>query len=317
MQKMSKKILFFGNERLATGVNTAASTLQDLIAHGYEVAAVVVAQNPAGASRQARQLEVALVAQEHGIPLLSPNNLQDPAIQQELAAYNAQAAVLIAYGKIVPRNILELFPCGIINVHPSLLPLHRGSTPIESVILDGSRETGVSLMQLAEKMDAGPVYAQETVPLSGRESKQGLADQLSSLGLDLLLQNLPAILDGSAESAPQDETQATYDPHIKKQAGIIDWTKPAARIEKEVRAYAGWPRSRASIGYTDIIVTASHVIEDNDSSDASHIPGSLWLANAKQLGFHTARGVLIIDSLIPAGKKEMTAQAFLAGYQPG
>lgn len=313
---MSKKILFFGNERLATGVTTTACTLQDLIAHGYEVAAVVVAQNPIGASRQARQLEVAMVAEEHNIPLIAPDNLKDTATQEALAAYQAEAGVLVAYGKLVPPEILQLFPSGIINVHPSLLPLHRGSTPIESVILEGAHETGVSLMRLVPKMDAGPLYAQESVPLSGRESKQGLVDQLSSIGLELLLQNLPAILDGMAEATTQDESLATYDPHITKQNGIIDWSKPAIQLEREVRAYAGWPRSRTRIGYTDITITASHILEAPDTSEGNSEPGSLWLGDPKQLGFHTGGGVLIIDMLVPSGKKEMSAQAFLAGYKP-
>ncbi len=307
---MSKKILFFGNERLATGVSTVAPVLQDLIAHGYEIGTVVVAQNQAAASRQARPLEVARVAQEHGIPLLSPTDLNDIATQQQLASFGATAAVLIAYGKIVPAAVLELFPGGIVNIHPSLLPLHRGPTPIESVILEGAAQTGVSLMKLVAKMDAGPVYAQETLPLAGTESKQGLADQLSSLGLSLLLECLPAILDGSATATPQDDSQATYDEHIDKAASEIDWTKPAERLEREIRAYYGWPRSRASFGYTEAIITAAHITE------GSGTPGDLWLDGGKQIGRYTGDGVLVIDSLIPSGKREMSGQAFLAGYKP-
>lgn len=307
---MSKRILFFGNERLATGVTTAAPALQDLIAHGYEVAAVVVAQSPLGASRRARPLEVALIAEQHGIPLLSVSNLQDSTTLQQLAAYQAQAAVLIAYGKIVPQAVLDIFPRGIINIHPSLLPLHRGSTPIESVILDGDHETGVSLMQLSSKMDAGPVYAQEKIVLTGRETKQGLADQLASLGVELLRQHLPRILDGSLTPHAQDETQATYDAQIEKEDGVIDWTKSAERLEREVRAYFGWPRSRTKIGYTDIIITASHVAEGSGQ------PGDLWLGDGKALGFYTGNQILVIDKLIPTGRNEMTATAFLAGYKP-
>ncbi len=315
---MSKKILFFGNERLATGVSTTAPILQDLIAHGYEVSAVVVAQNDIGKSRQARQLEVALVAQEHDIPLLSPGDLSDPKAHEQLAAYGAQAAVLIAYGKIVPPAVLALFPRGIVNLHPSLLPQHRGSTPIESVILDGTRETGVSLMRLAEKMDAGPVYAQTAAALSGRESKQGLADQLSSIGLELLREHLPGIMDGTLSPVPQDETGATYDDHIDKAHSAIDWSKPAERIEREIRAYSGWPRSRANFGYTEVIITGAHIQEPKNNEDevASTTPGSLWLDGSKQIGMTTGHGILVIDSLIPAGKREMSAQAFLAGYKP-
>jgi methionyl-tRNA formyltransferase len=304
---MSKKILFFGNERLATGVSTTTPALQALIGHGYDVAAIVVAQADTGKSRQARPLEVAAVAKQHNIPLLSPVNLV--AARDELAAYGADAAVLIAYGKIIPPEVLGIFPAGIINIHPSLLPLHRGSTPLENVILGGAHETGVSLMKLSEKMDTGPIYAQETLPLSGKETKQDLADRLSAIGTDMLLQDFPAILDSSLDPTPQDKTGASLDPHISKADGVIDWSKPASRLEREVRAYAGWPRSRTSLGGTDVIITAAH------ASEGSGTPGSLQI-DGKQLGIYCGQGMLAITSLIPAGKREMPAEAFLAGYKP-
>lgn len=303
---MSKKILFFGNERLATGVTTAAPTLRGLIGAGYEIPAIVVAQNDTGKSRNARELEVAGVAAEHGIPLLSPADLKQA--RDELAAYGAQAAVLIAYGKIIPPEVLDIFPAGIVNIHPSLLPLHRGSTPIEAAMLDGAAETGVSLMRLSEKMDAGPLYAREKVSLNGEESKQALAGELAAIGTTILLEHLPAILDGSAQAAPQDETGATYDAHITKADGIIDWSKQAARLEREIRAYAGWPRSRARLGGTDAIITAAH------TADGSGTPGELRIER-KELAVYCGEGLLVIDTLVPAGKREMPAAAFLAGYK--
>jgi methionyl-tRNA formyltransferase len=302
---MSKKILFFGNERLATGTTTAAPALNGLLEAGYEVAAVVVAQNEPGKSRKARQLEVAAIAEKHGIPLLSPADLS--AAKDELAAYGAEAAVLIAYGKIVPAEVLEVFPKGIVNIHPSLLPLRRGSTPIESVILDGSAETGVSLMRLSEKMDAGPVYDRKTVPLNGGETKQALADKLAALGVEMLLGQLPGILDGTARPAAQDEAAATYGAHIHKRDGWIDWQKPAARLEREVRAYAGWPRSRTMLGATEVVITAAHAEAESGVPSQLHTEG-------KKLGVYTGDGLLMIDSLVPAGKREMTAAAFRAGY---
>lgn len=303
---MSKKILFFGNERLATGATTAAPALNALIAAGYEVAAVIVAQNDAGKSRKARPLEVAEAAAKHGIPVLSPVNLVQA--KDELAAFGAQAGVLIAYGKIVPPEVLELFPAGIINIHPSLLPLHRGSTPIESAILDGEARTGVSLMKLSAKMDAGPLYARKSLPLTGTETKQALADTLAAMGTDILIGQLPGILDGSVQPKPQEENAATYDGHISKADGVIDWSKPAARLEREIRAYSQWPRSRTTLGMTDVIVTAAHTTEG--SAD----PGTLQIEN-KQISVACGENMLVIDSLIPSGKREMTGPAFLAGYK--
>jgi methionyl-tRNA formyltransferase len=303
---MSHRILFFGNERLATGLPTDAPVFRALIEAGYDIAAVIVAQDETGPSRKGRPLEIAELAQQHNIPVHAPAKLSE--IKVDLANYKAEAAILIAYGDLVPPAIIELFPRGIINLHPSLLPKHRGPIPIESVILSGETETGVSLMSLVKEMDAGPVYAQAKLSLTGTESKQELAGALHNTGKDLITQHLPSILDGSLQPQPQNDTAATFDERIQKEAGIVDWQKPAIQLEREVRAYAFWPRSRTKLGNYDVIITAAHVIEGSGK------PGALYLEN-KQLGVHTGEGILMIDTLIPAGKKEMSAQAFRAGYK--
>ncbi|MDB5175361.1 MAG: fmt, methionyl-tRNA formyltransferase [Candidatus Saccharibacteria bacterium] len=306
----SARLVFFGNERLATGLSTDLSILRGLIAAGYTIAAIVVGQEDGRSSRKTRPLEIAALAQEHGIPVLAPGKLSD--IQDELAAYQAEAGVLAAYGKLVPQSVIDIFPAGIVNIHPSLLPRHRGSIPIEGAILQGDSETGVSLMQLVSKMDAGPVYAQETVLLNGQETKQQLANQLAELGRDMLVQYLPAILTRSLTPSPQDDAAATYDSRLKKEDGIIEidgWMQPAIVLERKVRALAGWPRVRTTLGTTEMIITAAHVREGEGE------PGTLWI-DGKQLGIHCQDGILVIDSLIPAGRKEMTAAAYLAGYKP-
>jgi methionyl-tRNA formyltransferase len=308
MRKMSKKILFFGNERLATGVTTAAPTLQALINAGYEVAAVVVAQGEIGKSRKPRDLEVARIAEGQGIPVIGPAKLDEA--KDDIKKYGAEAAVLVAYGKIVPQAVIDLFPGGIINIHPSLLPKHRGPTPIEGVILEGTTETGVSLMRLTSQMDAGPVYDQQKVELRGDETKQFIADQLLDLGKDMLLERLPAILDGSLGGREQDDEHATYDTKITKEDTELDFVrKDAVRLAREVRAFAGWPRSRAMIGTTEVIVTEAHAENFNGT------PGTMWL-QPKRLGMHCKEGTLMIEKLLLPGKKEMPAQAFLAGYKP-
>ena len=305
---MSKRILFFGNERLATGVHSSVPTLRALLNADYEIPAIVIAQNQTGKSRRERLLEVSETAQKRNIPLLSPVDLAEA--RDQLAGFGAEAAVLIAYGKIVPAAILDLFPRGVINVHPSLLPRHRGPAPIENTILNGDEETGVSLMRLAAEMDTGPVYAQRTLSLNGNETKQELADRLLALGADLVMEYLPKVLDGSAEPIPQDEAAATYDHLITKADGLVDWTKSALRLEREVRAYAGWPRSRTAFFGKEAVVTKAHVAGTGGAGQ----PGGLRI-EGRELGVYTGQGVLVIDSLIPAGKKEMTAAAFLAGYK--
>ena len=303
---MGETLLFFGNERLATGITSQALVLQALLAAGYNIPAIVVAQEEQSNSRKARPLEVSAVAEARGIQVLSPVKLSED--KDKLQAFGAPAAVLAAYGKIVPQEIIDIFPKGIINIHPSLLPKHRGPTPLESAILQGDKETGVSLMQLVAKMDAGPVYAQETVLLRGDETKQILADQLAHIGANMLIQYLPDILSGKLKPAKQDDLKATYDKKVEKSASEIDWNKPAEELEREVRAYAGWPRSRTVLAKRDVIITKAHVAAGDGAV------GTLWLEPG-QLGVHTSKGVLVVDALIPSGKKEMTAQAFLAGYQ--
>jgi methionyl-tRNA formyltransferase len=302
-----QRILFFGNERLATGVTTTAPTLQALIAAGYDVQAVVVAQSDLGSTRKPRPLEVAEVAAKHGIPLLTPAKLSDA--EDDLKQYGAEAAILVAFGKIIPESTINIFPNGIINIHPSLLPKHRGPTPIESVIIEGEEVTGVSLMRLVARMDAGPIYAQQSVKLKGNETKQALADQLLALGSRMLLEHLPAILAGEIMPKVQEEIRATRDEKISKDATELDFQQSAEQVVRQVRAYAGWPRSRAKIGTTEVIITEAHTTDINGTA------GTLWM-DSQELGVHCDSGTLIIDKLILPGKKEMTGAAFLAGYKP-
>ncbi len=302
----SKTVVFFGNERLATGVHTTTPTLIGLVKAGYEVAAVVVNQDDYK-SRSSRDLEIEITAKRHNIPVLKPNKLIN--IKDELESFGAIAGILAAYGKIIPSSIINLFPSGIINIHPSLLPKGRGSTPIEQVILDGSKETGVSIMQLAEDMDGGPVFAQTKLKLNGNETKQGLADNLLKLGSQVLIEHLPGILSGTNKAVPQDESLATYNDMIKKEDGIIDWHKPAEEIEREVRAYRFWPKSRTTLGRQELILTEASV-----SKRPTIDPGQVVI-EASSLFVGCGHDLLEITKLQPVNKPEMSAQAFLAGYR--
>lgn len=304
MKKTSKTVVFFGNERLATGVKTDAPVLRGLIKAGYKVAAVVSSYER-GTSRTARDLEVEHITKEHDIPLLLPDRPKD--ILDNLASYKADIGVLVAYGRIVPESVISLFPHGIINIHPSLLPRHRGPTPIESVILAGDKKTGVSIMSLAKEMDAGPVYGQSEVELTGTESKQELADRLLEIGKAMLLELLPGVFSGEVVSIPQDGSRATYDGLISKEDGIIDWTKPAELIEREIRAFMEWPKSRTMIAGKDIVITQASVIQKTGRTGVIE-------ASDRRLFAYCGKDTLVIEKLKPAGKNEMTAQAFLAGY---
>ncbi len=311
MKKTSETIVFFGNERLATGVTTSTPTLRALIEAGYTIGAVVSNETP-GNSRKLRELEIAAVAKEHGIPLFLPSHPDE--IKNQIREIGAIAAVLVAYGRIVPEEIINIFPKGIINIHPSLLPLHRGPTPLESVILEGATKTGVSIMRLVRAMDAGPVYAQREVPMTGSESKQDLSDILSMLGSEMIIEHLPAIIAGTLPALPQDDKKATYDKLLKKDDGIIDWQKPAAQIEREVRAFTEWPKTRTAIAGKDVIITKAHLADYEFHSDPENVPVPFITPDGKVGIPSHSEGVLVIDRLKPAGKNEMTAEAFIAGY---
>ena len=163
-------------------------------------------------------------------------------------------------------------------------------------------------MSLSAGMDSGPVYGQSIIQLSGNETKQQLADQLLNIGKDMITELLPQIIDGSLQPVAQDDNKATYDKMIDRSASVIDWKKSALQLEREVRAYAVWPRSRTTINNIEVIVTESHI------TDGIGKIGSTWKDN-KSLGFYTGDGVLVIDRLIPVGKKEMDIASFLAGHQ--
>jgi methionyl-tRNA formyltransferase len=291
------RLVFFGNERLATGLSlTNTPTLKALINNGYEVAAVV-SHYSEGRSRKPRPLEIAEVAKGHNIPLLLPDNLTDT--KEQLEKFGAEAAILVAYGKIIPKNIIDIFPRGIINIHPSLLPKYRGPTPIEQAILDGASQTGVSIMQLTPEMDAGPVFTQESINLSKDESKEDLATKLLELGSRILLDTLPQILDGSKNPTAQDDSQATYTKLLTKDDGLVKWDKSAEEIERQVRAFLGFPKSRTEVLEENIIITKVRVAKDQDDGD---------------LVIGCNPGWLEIQKLTAPSGRSVTGAEFLRGY---
>jgi methionyl-tRNA formyltransferase len=293
----SKKLVFFGNERLTTGIShTDTPTIKSLINNGYEVAAVV-SNYIKGRSRNARKLEITEVAEHHNIPVLLPTHLSD--IKDDIKKLDADFGVLVAYGRIIPQEIIDLFPKGIINIHPSLLPIYRGPTPIEQAILDGINETGTSIMRLVRDMDAGPVYASERLALSGTESKAELAEKLLNIGAKLLIKHLPRILDNPQDFTTQDDSAATYTMLITKNDGHINWAIPADKIEREIRAYAGWPKSRAKLFDKDIVVTKARIANDSNDGD---------------LVIECLPGWLEIQELTAPSGRNISGAEFLRGY---
>lgn len=298
------KVVFFGTE------DFSAISLRALIDANFPVAAVVTKpDSKRGRGQQLVEPTVKIIAKEHNIPVWQPLKLSD--IATDISSLDNPIGVLVSFGKIIPQSIIDLFTPGIINVHPSMLPKYRGPSPIESAILNGDSETAVTIMQLSAAMDAGPVYGYSPLQLSGTETSAELYEKLGSLGAETLTKLLPLIIDGDATPIEQDDERASYCKLISKEDGVIDWKKPATQIEREVRAYAGWPGSRATIGDIDCIITSLMVAS---CSQTDNTPGAIAIID-KRLYIGTANGSVEITDIKPVGKKEMPVKAFLAGYK--
>ena len=304
MNKKLPTVLFFGNEQIATGISSSAITFKSLNEDNYSIYANVV-HNATNNRRTKKITDNITVAEQNNVPIIVNPSNQDLLlfIQQN----NIGIGVLVAYGKIIPQSMIDIFKFGIINIHPSLLPLHRGPTPIESAILQNSKTTGVSVISLSAKMDTGPIVDQKELPLKGSESKQQIAESLLSLGSQLLLSAIPKLVNGTLIPTKQIESLASYDNKISKQDGIINPQKSADQLEREVRAYLGWPGSRLEVHGTWLTVA---------KASTSKIPaskGTLTLKDGKLL-YGCKGGSLIIEQIKPSGKKEMSATAFCNGY---
>lgn len=293
MTQISQKIVFFGTETYSVGA------LQALIDGVFDVALVIT--KPDSRSGRGMKLSappVKVVAEKHDIPVLQPQKVSE--IIDHVSTLQPATGVLVAYGKIIPQAVLDLFSPGIINIHPSLLPLYRGPSPIEAAMVNRDQQTGVTLMKLEAGMDSGPIYTQETIELTGNETKKDLYERLFGLGEKMLVEKLPQIINGTLLPAEQDHNQATYCSLLSKDDSRLDPTKlTAAEAEARVRAYLGFPKTKISLGDKDIIVTGAHA-----SNTAEH---------KLSIKFIDDKYLTVDEVLAPSGKT-MPAEAFIRGY---
>lgn len=295
------QLAFFGT------ADFSYDSLAALLEAGYQAAVVVT--KPDSPGKRGRQLlppAVKPLAQNHGIPLLQPRT-QAEAIEQLRPFAGISWAVVVAYGMIIPPDIIEQFEGNMLNVHASLLPRWRGPSPIEAAILHGDRKTGNSLMKLTASMDTGPIYAQTEYSITSETNRLSLHEDLKRDGAELLVQKLPDILTGRLEPATQDESQATYSSLLTKSDGVIDWQQPAAMIERQIRAYLGWPGSTAHILETPVTIEAARTIERSGTAGAADtVDGQLVVFCGEQ--------ALVIEQLTPTGRRSMSGREFLRGY---
>jgi methionyl-tRNA formyltransferase len=273
------------------------------------VGVVTQPDRPAGRGQQRAASQVRRVAEKHGIPVVAPQKMRDPEFIATLSRWAPRLIVVVAYGRILPRLILELPSLGCLNVHYSLLPKYRGAAPVAWTILNGEEKSGVTTMHLVEKMDAGPFFLQEEVSLAPDETAASLEAKLIPIGSDLLLKTIRRLKDGSVSPKEQDEAEASYAPMLKKEDGQIDWTQPASALERRVRGLYPWPSAFTRWRDSLLIIHRAAVIEDR----AKEAPGTIVRADKSGLWVATGRGLLRLDDVQLENRRRMPATEFIKG----
>lgn len=297
---MSDSVVFFGS-------GPVAAKALSLLAQHTTIEAVITKPQP---EHHKEIFPVIATARELGITnVLTVSNKHELADLIANHPLRSRAGVVIDFGIIISQDVIDSFELGIVNSHFSLLPKWRGADPITFSILKGDTETGVTLMLIVEKLDEGPILAQQALPLSSDITTPTLTDQLIQLSDAMLQTTLPLYFESQVQPREQPSEGATYSTKLVKEDSAINWQKPAIEIERQIRAFIEWPKTRTTIDGRDVVITAAHTIEGDGT------PGVIWLQD-RQLGMYTGEGILVIDKLIPAGKKEMSGSDFLLGYRP-
>ncbi len=301
------RVIFLGTPAFA------AIPLEALAADArYQVVGVVTQPDrSAGRSRAPEPPPVKRAALHLGIPVFQPESLRDPAVAEQLAALRPDVGVVAAYGKILRKQVLALPPYGYLNIHPSLLPRHRGPTPVPGAILAGDTETGVTVMLLDAKMDSGPILAQQRTLLPPDARSGPLTEELFTLGSALLLEALDGYAAGRLVPSPQDDSQASYTKLLKKEDGVIDWSAAAIQIEQMTRAYDPWPGAQTSWRGQPlkILAASAHPEWAGSAAPGTLLPdnGTAWVA--------TGAGAIELLLVQPAGKRPLAAADWWRGLR--
>lgn len=305
------KIVFFGTPQIA------ADILETLIRSEHEVIALITQPDRAkGRGKQIVFSPAKEVAVAHDIPVYQPEKVSDPEFLDTLESLKADLHVVAAYAQKLPNRLLEMAPRGCINVHPSLLPKYRGAAPMMAAILNGDKESGVTIMKMAEKMDAGDILLQEEMPLDPDETNASIERKAADLGAQLLLKTIKGIEDGSIVPIPQNDEDSTYVRQIGKEAGLIDFSEDAEVIERKTRAYDPWP---GTYTYLDGRTFKILKVSVNEITPSGTEPGTVISSDKHGFTIAAGKGSLNILEVQLEGKKRMTAEEFLRGrkIEPG
>ena len=294
----------------------AVPSLQALVEAGYAIGCVVTQPDrPKGRKRILTPPPVKVAAQQLGLPVWQPEKIRRSGEVKKLQSLKPDLIVTAAFGQILPKAILETPSKGCINVHASLLPKYRGGAPIHRAIMDGERETGVTIMYMVEALDAGDILTQCTVPIQEDDTVGTLHDRLSEAGADLLRNSLPSILSGKVTPKPQDERRVTYAPNIKREDEHIDWSRSAEAIHNQVRGLNPWPVAYTSWQGKPFKIWRTEVVH----SQATEPPGTVIHVGKEDIVVATGKEALRLLEVQPAGEKRMDTAQFLRGsvIRPG
>jgi len=297
------RVAFMGSPEFAVPCLRAVAAAHEVV--------VVVSQpdKPAGRGGELRAPAVKVAAQELGLPIIQPKSARNGELAQALRDARVDVAIVVAYGKILPKDVLEAPPLGCINVHGSLLPKYRGAAPVQWAVIDGEAETGVSIMQLDEGMDTGPVWAERRVAIGPEETSGELLARLAPIGAAALIEALPVIASGTGRPVAQDHARATHAKMLDKTDGAIDWAQPARAIAARIRGVDPWPGAYATLRGQPIKLFRAIVTERAAEAGA----GTVVAIDREGVHVACTGGVVAIREVQAAGKKRMAAQAFASG----
>ncbi|MCM1149399.1 MAG: methionyl-tRNA formyltransferase [Butyricicoccus sp.] len=290
----------------------AAASLKKLIEEKYELAGVFTQPDkPRGRGMSLQSPPVKLLAREHGIPVYQPEKLRDGTALEILKNLDPDIIAVVAYGRILPDDILALPRLGCVNVHGSLLPKYRGSAPIQWAVLNGDERTGVTTAYVTSELDSGDIIYTDETDISEFETSGELFDRLMDMGARLLDKTLRAIERGEAPRTPQDHSQATFTKQLDKSMCPIDWTRPAREIVKHIYGLQPWPVATAEIGGTVCRIYAARCTQNTTEKPA----GSIVSAGKHGIEFACGGGqTLLLTELQAPGKKRMAASDYLRGH---
>lgn len=302
------RIIFMGTPDFSVG------TLQALIQAGHQIVlAVTQPDKPKGRGKTIQYPPVKEAALAHGIEVFQPRRVREAECIARLKAYQADIIVVVAFGQILPKEILEMPKYGCINVHASLLPKYRGAAPIQWAVINGEEVTGVTTMRMDEGLDTGDMILKEEVRLKAEETGGSLFECLAEVGARLCVRTLEAIEEGTATYTPQEEAEATHTALIKKQLGEIDWNRPARELECLVRGLNPWPSAYTFLeGKTLKIWKAA--VHGGEEEHLSELPGTIVKAAKDTILVQTGEGMLELLEVQLQGKKRMETGAFLRGF---